>query len=492
MPANRASPTFAAFVEPAGVYLIEYRRDRDGITVVKRQSDNRRILGLAEAGERVATLIKGSGAAQSKLAAAVRGFGSTYQIMMLPPAEPAVLGAVVRRELARINPEMEAPRVDYVLGGQIDRRLRTRPEGGTPQREVLVGAAPELALSAFAEEVALGGAELTHLTVLPQVLQRLYERADASTVPTACYVDLPGGPIIAFFHEAQLRLVVEPPISGDDDIPARVQTLAEHLDRGNLFLRQQFRGVELNRLLICVDQNESSDLISALRDRLHFPVENFPGPVSEPSALICLGAILDGEAEKGLNLSPFAESAEDKTARQRRTSVTIAASIVAAAAILWAIFSVASTLRLSAKVENNRKIAVERMSTLAPLRVVAAERQKNAQSLAYLEAVRANESQVQDVLRALVRATPPGIQLTNLTIDRSGTEWSASLAGTAFGDSGADVLLAIDRLFHAIPREMTVHDLLLTELSDLPTDQFGAGMKFSMTFVVSPQPKASP
>ncbi len=490
MRAKNSGATFAAFVEPAGLYLVEYQRNSEGITVVRHQSDNRRVIGLAEAGERVATLIKNAHAGESRLAVAVRGFGSTYQIMMLPPAEPAVLGAVVRRELARINPDMETPRVDYVLGGQVDRRQRARPEGGIPQREVLVGAAPELALAAFAEEVALAGAELTHLTVLPQVMQRLYERADASPSPTACFVDLPGGPVIAFFHESELRLVVEPPVVGDEDVATRVQTLSELMDRGNLFLRQQFRGVELSRLLICAKESDGPELLAALREQLPFPVENFPGPVSDPSALVCLGAVLDGEAEKGLNLSPFAESAEDRTERKRRTTINIAASLIGALAMLWAVFTVSSTLSLSAKVDDNRKIAAARMSTLAPLRVVAAERQKNAQSLAYLESVRGNDSHIQDFLRALVRATPPGIQLNSLSLDKSGEEWSVSMAGSGFGETGADVLLAIDRFFHAIPRELNVHDLALVELSDLPADQFSAGMKFSLTFAMSSQPKA--
>jgi hypothetical protein len=178
MRATREQTHFAAFVEPSGIYVVEYRREREGISLVRHHADASRVAGLADAGERIAAAIKAMGPLPARLSAVMRGFGSTYQIMMLPPAEPEVLGAVVRRELARLNPEMDTPRVDYVLGGQIDRRRRNRPEGGAPQREVLVGAAPELALSAFGGELAAAGVELEHLTLLPQVMQRLYERAD--------------------------------------------------------------------------------------------------------------------------------------------------------------------------------------------------------------------------------------------------------------------------------------------------------------------------
>lgn len=491
MRAKKDQTQFAAFVEPFGIFVVEYRREREGISLVRHRADTNRVIGFADAGERLAAVIKTMGPLPARLTAVMRGFGSTYQIMMLPPAEPAVLGAVVKRELARLNPELEAPRVDYVLGGQIDRRRRDRPEGSTPQREVLVGAAPEIALSAFGEELALAEIALDHLTLLPQVMQRLYERADASPAPTACFIDLPGGPVIAFFHESQLRLVVEPPVGGDEELAVRVQVMSEHVDRGNLFLRQQFRGAELSRLLIAVKPEEGSDFLNALRESLPFPVENFPGPVSEPSALVCLGAVLDAEAEKGLNLSPFAESPEVKAERARRRTATVAGAVVCALAILWAVFSVATTLSLSRKVEANRKVATARMATLAPLRVIAAERQKNAQSQAYLQSLRSGEGQIQEFARGLVRATPPGVQLISVSLDKSGAEWNATLSGNGYGETGADVLLAIDRFYHAVPREMAVHDLLLTELSDLPGDQFGAGMKFTMTFVLSPSAKAA-
>jgi len=485
MPSKKDEASFAAFLEPSGICLVEYRRERDGIQIIRRHSDASRLPGLADAGERVAELITKMGVQQSRLSVAVRGFGSTYQIMMLPPAEPAILGPVVRRELARLNPDMPSPRVDYVLGGQFDRRRRERPEGGTPQREVLVGAAPEIAVSAFGEELALAGIELDHLTLLPQVLQRLYESGNASRDPEALFIDLPGGPVIGFFHESQLRLVVEPPVTGDDDLSTRAQVISEHVDRGNLFLRQQFRGVELSRLLIAVKEEESAAFLDSLGEQLNLPVETFPGPVSDPGVLACIGTVLDAEAEKGLNLSPFAESPEDKKERARRRLVTLTAIAVSAVAVLWAFFTVAATLRLSSTVEESRKVAVERMSQLAPLRIVAAERQKNAQSRTYLRRVRAGDVQIQGFIRALLRATPPGIQLTNLGLQRSGDEWSVTLTGSGYGETGADVLLAIDRFFHAIPREMTVHDLVLTDLNDAPASQFGAAMRFTMTFVLS-------
>lgn len=486
MSPRNADRRLGAFVEPHGIYLIEYRRERDGIAIIRRQSDERRLLGLAEAGERLAALIRAGGSGPSRLAAAIRGFGSTYQLMMLPPAEAAVLGPVVRRELTRLNPELERPRIDFVVGGEIDRRRRARPDGGRPQQEVLVGAAPELAVSAFGDELAAAGIELEHLTLLPQVLQRLYQQGDGSARPTACYVELPGGPLIAFFHENQLRLVVEPPDAGDSSTASRAEILAEHLDRGNLYLRQQFRGVELGRLLVAAAPEDEGALIEILRTRLGYPVEKFPGPDAPAAALVSMGAVLDAEAERGLNLSPFAESAEVRSERGNRQKAILAAAVISAIAIIWAILSVAGLVSVSKKVDSERRVAEARMNTLAPIRVIATERQKNAQSVHYLENVANDRAHVQEILRAIARATPPGMQLTTLTLDRAGQEWSVQVSGTAYGDTGADVLLGVDRFYHALPRELPLHDLVLSTLEDIPQKEFGAAMKFALTFVASP------
>jgi hypothetical protein len=478
---------FGAFVEPHGIFLVEYHRERDGIAIIRRQSDERRVLGLAEAGERLAALVRAGGSGSSRLAAVMRGFGSAYQLMMLPPAEPAVLGPVVRRELTRLNPDMERPRIDFVVGGEIDRRRRARPEGGRPQQEVLVGAAPELAVSAFGDELAAAGIELEHLTLLPQVIQRLYQQGDGSPKPTACYVELPGGPLIAFFHENQLRLVVEPPIGGDSSVTSRAEILAEHLDRGNLYLRQQFRGVELGRLLIAAAPGQESELIEMLRARLGYPVAKFSGPDAPTAALVSMGAVLDAEAERGLNLSPFAESAEVRSERSNRQKAVLTAAAVSAIAIIWAILSVAGVVSLSRKVESERRVAEARMNTLAPIRVIAAQRQKNAQSIRYLDNVASDRVHTEEILRAIVRATPPGTQLTAVSLDRAGQEWNLQISGTAFGETGADVLLGVDRFYHALPRELPMHDLVLAALEDITGGDFGTAMKFTVTFVASPQ-----
>jgi hypothetical protein len=304
-------------------------------------------------------------------------------------------------------------------------------------------------------------------------------------------MELPGGPVLAFFNENQLRLIVEPPPdAGGSDIAERVQTLAEQLDRGNLYLRQQFRGAELGRLLIAVDAEESSEMLELLRAQLSYSVSLFPGPGGPPGALIAMGAVLDGETDKGLNLSPFAESPEDRNKRQQRRTAILAGTLVSALAIIWAVASVVSVINVSKQVAAEQAAAQARIQSLAPMRVVASDRQKNAQSLEFLESQRIDREHTRDLIRALIRAIPPGVQFSGVSMDRSGQEWKVQLSGNAFGDTGADVLRGIDRLLHSLPREQPIHDLLISELDDINSPDFPAAMKFTLTFVASPPAKA--
>lgn len=469
---------FGAFVEPEGMCLLEYRRERDGITVLGEHLDRRPLHGLADAGDRLGGAIRSAGADEAQISVAIRGFGSAYQIMLLPAAPSAVLGPVVRREMARLNPDMEDPRIDYVLHGDVDRRTRMRSEGGQPPQEVLVAAAPAPGLMEFGEELMDVSVRLHHVTVLPQVIQRLYDEAALSPDPTACYIGLPGGPIITFFYEGLLRLVVEPFAREQEDVAERAQGIVEHLDRGNLFLRQKFRGAELNRLLVSADPAQAAALLEELRKQLEYEVMEFPGPAGSTGALVSLGAVLDGDGAGGLNLSPFAESADAIKAKAGRRKLMFAAGLVIVLAVAWALFSVTSALDKGKQVEHLNTVARARLTALEPMRSIAEQRKKYAESVDYLAKLRLDRAAVERIMAGIVRATPPGMQLGSIGIDRSGAEWSVAVSGTVLGESGADVLLGIDRFFHGLPRQIALHDLVLADLQDV-----SGGMRFRLSFV---------
>ena len=132
--------------------------------------------------------------------------------------------------------------------------------------------------------------------------------------------------------------------------------------------------------------------------------------------------------------------------------------------------------------ETLNRVAVSRMAAIEPMRSIAAQRQKHAQSVDYLVKLQNSRAGVQAVLRGIARATPAGVQLTSVNIGRNADQWNVSISGSAFGESGADVLLGIDRFFHELPRQLPLHDLALPQVDDVPGGAFPAGMKFVLTF----------
>ncbi len=478
---------FGAFIEQYGIDAVEYRRERDGISILNTYSDRNRVNGLADAGERLAALLQSAGAVDAELSVAVRGFGTTYQLMMLPPAAADVLGPVVRRELLRTNPELSDARVEFVMGGEVDRRRRNRPDVGRAQQEVLVGAAPGLAVTALGEELRSAGILLTHLTVLPQVAQRLFEHTDSSFEPTALLIMLQGGPVLAFFHERQLRLVVEPPFVSENNPQEDARELVEHIDRGSLYLRQQFRGIELTRVLLAAETTAGDPLLTELETQLSVPVRRLPGQPEVVGALMALGAVLDSESDAGLNLSPFAESPGAVTERRKRRTARIASAAFAGVAVLWALFNIFSAVRWSNQVKSLSRDAAARSASLATIRSVVQKRQQTASGAAFLQSEAAGEIGLQNLLRSIARATPPGVQLNDITSVKAGADWQVSISGAALGESGAAVLLGVDRLFRSIPREMPVRELVVAELGEATaTETLGTTMSFRMTFVASP------
>ncbi|MBA3467407.1 MAG: hypothetical protein H0T21_08350, partial [Gemmatimonadaceae bacterium] len=143
MSGNGRVRLFGAFIEPQGIHAVEYEREANGISVLRHLADESRVSGMADGGERLATLIGAGDGSRTSVSAAIRGFGSGYQIMMLPHAAPDILRPIVRRELARLYPDIDNPRVDFVLGGEIDRRRRERADAGAAPLELLAAAVPE-------------------------------------------------------------------------------------------------------------------------------------------------------------------------------------------------------------------------------------------------------------------------------------------------------------------------------------------------------------
>lgn len=485
---GRRPRRFCAFVHPHGVCLVEYTRAPEGLHVVERQVESRRFASPTDAAESLARTMRLGPGEGAHLAVAIRGFGSEYLILSLPPADDEVLRPIVGRELARVYPHLEHPVYEFARGGDIDRRLRARPEqAGQPRQELLVGAVPGEAARALCDALRAQGISLDHMTVLPQALQQLYAEIDNGPGPTGVVVMLSGGLLIGFFHDAQLRFVIEPPWSADATSDEARASVLEQLERGKLYLRQTFRGAEMERVLVSADASRDPDLMPSLAASLGIDVREFGSDVGAPDPLIALGAVRDAEAASLINLSPLAVSRVVGARRAKERTLRIAADILIALAMLWAASSVWTLRQLSRRVATSVAEVQRGAGALPTMRSVAEARRDYIRQAASLDSVAADRAGVARVLTAIAATTRSDVQLEELTLARNGATWGADVVAVSTGPSTASALVGVDRFYRSLPSTLTLANRQLVDVAYVvPPSPGRTALRFHVTFSFNP------
>ena len=471
-----------------GACLVEYTRAPDGLHIVAQRLVSGRLASPSDAAESVARAMQLDAGEGAHLAVAIRGFGVEHLIVSLPPADDEVLRPVIGRELARLYPELEQPVFEFARGGDLDRRIRERPEQhGQPRQELLVGAAPrEMALT-LSRELERHGITLDHMTVLPQALQRLYAEIDDGSGPTGVIVMLSGGPLIGFFQDAQLRFVLEPRSSLGTTPADESESILEQLERGRLYLRQTFRGAEMQRVLVSADPPRGRELIASLSESLGIEVSEFGGDVSAPDPLIALGAVRDAESQALINLSPLAVSQGVRVRRVWERNVMIAADLLIALAIVWAVSSVWSLQQLSRRVATSVAQVQRETSFLPTMRTVAEARRDYTREAASLDSLAAERAGVARVLTAIAGTTRSDVQLEELTLTRNGATWGADVVATSTGPSTANALDAVDRFYRSLPAAITLASRQLLDVAyAIPQTGGNTTLRFHVTFSFNP------
>lgn len=471
-----------------GLCLVEYTRAPEGLHIIDQHFVSRSIASPADAADglaRAMQLERGEGA---HLAMAIRGFGSEYLIVMLPPAADDVLRSVVGRELARMYPELEQPVYGFARAGFADQPIREPPtQPGQPRQEMLVGAVPGKMARALSDELRARGISLDHLTVLPQALQQLYSEIDDASEPTGVVLMLPGGPLIGFFLDAELRFVVEPPLSLDETPAHELEILLEQLERGSLYLRHTFRGAEMGRVLVSADPSRQPALMASLAEKLGIEVREFGTEVNVPEPLIALGAVRDAEGPSLINLSPLAESPAVRERRAKERTLMLGADVLVALAILWAVASVWSLKQLSDRIATGAAQVQQVAPQVASMRSVAEARRDYVLEAAYLDSRAADRAAVRRVLAAVAAATRSDVQLEELKLTRNGASWAADVVAVSTGPSTASALFGVDRFYRTLPATITLADRQLVDLVDISA-QAGGGttLRFHITFAFHP------
>jgi hypothetical protein len=486
-----AARHFGAMVEPAGITLVEYRRARGGVRVLEVTSDATPLPSIHQAAAQLGSMIELVGARRATVAVALRGFGSTHLTLTLPPASDDVLRPIVYREVRRASPDLEEPVFAFNNAGSLERRNSPRAEAGSPPVHLLVSAVPSGVDATLRDQLAERGVTLTFLTVTSHVLQRLYHELDGSTDPTAILLCLPGGPLVGYFLDGQLRMTVEAPVDAAGTMVTDLETILERVERGSLYLRQQFRGVTPSRFLVSAPPGGFGDLADAIRQRMGVSVLPFATGFGDPSAVAAVGAALDVIRPGGVSLLPYVPGLGERVGTALRRSGVLPVCLVAAgvAATLWAGAETYRAARLRTVVQESSMRLSHTDPALAGMRTAIDARRTATEGVASLTAARKAHTDLQHQLVSLARTVSPGVQLDSLGMALSSDGWRAGVSGHSSGSTGAQAVHSLDTFYRGIPAQVGASAVQLDWL-DYVTDSTvqGVVVRFRLSFVAPLEP----
>jgi hypothetical protein len=443
--------SYSALLCPAGVHVVSYRHVGAGLRVERYTRELRPGLGGDEVAGILADLLEAEGARGRWVSIAVTGFGTCHQILTLPRAGRDLLEPIVVRELRRFYPDLFAggldPIVDFV-------ELDSADTSPTPQKELLVAAIPRGFLQAVVSTLGERGIRLDHWTIVPRAIQRLYDAFGDAEKTAAALVMVPGWPLLGFFHERELRLFSEPRSGPAGAADSGLDSVIEHVERGAIFLRQQFRGAAVSQLFLAAGQeSEFPDVSDRLARGLSIPLTHF-GPVDEsPGAFAALGAALDAAGGDGLNLMP-AELRPPSRADQwsRRLGVASAALILIAAG-WWGWSARRAEAGTRAQLDALARDLSIQSSQIATIRPIIQERQTHAQRAALLELLSRDRRRLPEVLWPL-QASEPQVSVHSLSVTRKDEGWEVRLGVTAKAMDYDQATDAITALTHQLGAEL--------------------------------------
>lgn len=462
MSIRSARRLFSAALTQAGVFVVGYRDTQRGLEV----SDYAHRSGTGPdprvASRALGEMIEAQGGRGGRVALAVSGFGSYHHILTLPTASRDVLVPVIVRELRRIFPgvfegDAEPPIVEYV---EID-SSGIGHEGS--QRELLAAAVPRSLIRTVHAELASRDVALTHWTILPRAMQRLHDAFAGGEEPTAALVVAEGLSLLGFFQDGELRLFSESAATAGDG-PA-VPGLIERVERGGLYIRQQFQGASLERVMLAAGEGaEAERLARDIRARLDVEPEGF-GPYSgTPGAMLALGGALDAAAEDPFDLLP--PDLRPLAGHERWTRVLGIASVVLVltAAAWWAWSGVRAERAAHARFEQASTAVDSRGGEFEAAARLVDARRSHAQRAELLRRLLAGRERLPAMLWPLEEA-PSGVRIDSLEILPSDNGWTGRVQGRAIGNTTARATAVIDVLFQGLRRDLPGATVSVDEIS---------------------------
>lgn len=447
---------FGALIDPDRIYLIDYVRQPGGVEIRNHMSIARGMSSIEEAADAVIELIRSTaGPGDAQLTAAIRGFGIAYHLLTLPPAGADVLAPIIDREMRRLFPDIVDPLVSFAVGGHIDRRTGKRaPLGakrGLPERrvsattgeilplEILAAVAPQHVVNTVAGRLERAGIQLDHLTVVPQAMARLYREVNGSPDPAAVAIMLQGSPLIGVFQGGDVRFISEPPPSDEGLSAVDVQTVIDQVGRARMYLRQHFRGADIEKIFVAADPADQAHVDAVLNAALNVEVVPLAPAIGPPAAIAALGGVLNAEAGTEMVLYPSPAELRRADASRRARTWMMTAAVVCTLAIGVAAFMTVTAARAVDDLRAERAAADSQMGKIAPAMSVINERRANMERSNAIQGHYAGRQHLARLLNGIRLAQPPGVGITAATLTRTSGGWRVEITGAAVGATSADV-----------------------------------------------------
>lgn len=474
------SALVGAYVCPRGAWFVEVKQRRNGIEILRSFEHPASLPSAAHAVHHLTSALVTSGLSRAEVVVVVRGFELAHHTLGFPPARDAMLGPIIEREVKRLEPQLTEPMVGWTPVPDDDPTSPDHP----PQRQFIVAAIPSALAELFEAGLRDAGCTLLHFTALPAAVQRVSEEFDPGRSATALLLPLPDGLFLGMFLGGGLRIAIEPPLQ-EHDAPDGA-AMAEEAELGATYVRQQFRGAQVERALIAGPAGLWSDTQTLLTERLGVPVERMDINGLSAASIAALGGILDARSPAPLALAGRIAHRKEHQARATLRQTSIAA--VAAAAIVagWAVFQAVDARRADDRLRDARRRVELLGANVGPLRQTAEQRRlvRDANSLARISA--SDRVQLQDMLAAVSRGIAGPIRLDSLHLERGGAGWIAALAGSAHGTTSGGAVQALHDFYRDLPRRLAIEELGLEQMAYVDTtDTDGrARVNFQLSFVV--------
>ena len=473
-------PLVAAYVSPRGVVAIVCKRTLSGIEIDRVLDVPADTNDELSAADHVVRVLQNAAVPRATVSVTIRGFGVVHHMLQLPPAKDDILGPIIEREVRRLEPDLG----DAIIGWT---PLPPLELGGEPvvQRSVLAAAAPRITIAAFEKALGSAGYRLAHVTPLPVAMQRLVDEFDEGGGSVALVGALPDGAFMGFAIGGALRLVVEPPLPNEAEHESGA--LAEELELGSMFVRQQFRGAQLDRIALVGSKPNLADVERVLTERLNIPAKPLGVPDLSPGAFAALGSILDNQSPRPLSLGGESRARAAATAASLLRTASIAAVVAMIAVGTWTVTETFRAEQAKRDVASTRLRVQQDSFGLAPIRATADQRRLTRDAMEAARIVARDRVALQEALAGIATAVRPPVHIDSLSLDRIERGWKAILNGAVDGPStGQAVQFAYDA-YRELPQRVNLDSLNLVHLGYSDSGAVrsgGAVVRFQLSFVV--------